>query len=129
MKHRLYILLSVLLIGTYSTSYAQNIKDSVIADIRVLPFGTGTPSVSHFVAAAVSLLKRAPDISYQVTPMATMVEGPIDRILELMQEMHELPFTMGINRVITNISIDDRRDKSATMDSKVGAVTRASADL
>jgi len=97
-------------------------KDSVIADIRVLPFGTETSSLSHFVAAVVNVLKQAPDISYKVTPMATMVEGPLDRILELMQEMHELPFSMGVNRVVTSISIDDRRDKRITMESKVMAV-------
>jgi uncharacterized protein (TIGR00106 family) len=97
-------------------------KDSVIADIRVLPFGTETASVSHFVAASVNLLEEAPDIKYQVTPMATMVEGPIERILELLREMHELPFSMGVDRVITNISIDDRRDKPITMESKVRAV-------
>ena len=54
--------------------------------------------------------------------MATMVEGPLDRILELMQEMHELPFSMGVTRVVTSINIDDRRDKRITMDSKVMAV-------
>ncbi|MBA7604584.1 hypothetical protein ES703_11709 [subsurface metagenome] len=97
-------------------------KDSVIADIRVLPFGTETASVSHYVAACVNILNQAPDISYQVTPMATMLQGPLERILELLQEMHELPFTMGVNRVITNISIDDRRDKQITMESKVKAV-------
>ncbi|MFC2070860.1 MTH1187 family thiamine-binding protein [Chloroflexota bacterium] len=97
-------------------------EDSVIADIRVLPFATDTASLSHFVAAVVNVLKQAPDISYQVTPMATMVEGPLDRILELMQEMHELPFAMGVNRVVTSINIDDRRDKRITMESKVRAV-------
>jgi len=97
-------------------------KESVIADIRVLPFGTETASLSHYVAACVNVLKQAPDIKYQVTPMATMVEGPLERILELLQEMHELPFTMGVKRVVTNISIDDRRDKPITMESKVKAV-------
>ncbi len=97
-------------------------KDSVVADIRMLPFGTDTASVGRFVAAAVNILKQAPDISYQVTPMSTIVEGPLDRILELMQEMHELPFTMGVDRVVTSISIDDRRDKHITMESKVMAV-------
>ena len=98
-------------------------KELVIADIRVLPFGTETASVSHYVAGCVNILKQAPDISYQVTPMATMVQGPLERILELLQEMHEVPFTMGVDRVITNISIDDRRDKHITMESKVQAVT------
>jgi uncharacterized protein (TIGR00106 family) len=97
-------------------------RDSVIADIRVLPFGTKTASVSQYVAACVNILKQTPDIKYQVTPMATMVEGPLERILELTKEMHELPFSMGVDRVITNISIDDRRDKHITMESKVKAV-------
>lgn len=97
-------------------------KESVIADIRVLPFGTETASLSHYVAACVNVLKQASDISYQVTPMATMVEGPLERILELLQEMHEVPFTMGVKRVVTSISIDDRRDKQITMESKVKAV-------
>ncbi len=97
-------------------------RDSVIADIRVLPFGTKTASVSHYVAACVNVLKQAKDIKYQITPMATMVEGPLERVLELMKEMHELPFNMGVDRVITNISIDDRRDKPITMESKVQAV-------
>jgi uncharacterized protein (TIGR00106 family) len=97
-------------------------KDSVIAEIKVYPFGSGTPGVSHIVAACVSILERAPDISYQVTPMATIVEGSLDRILELVKEMHELPFSQGIHRVVTSISIDDRRDKLNTMDGKVKAV-------
>jgi uncharacterized protein (TIGR00106 family) len=97
-------------------------RDLVIADIRVLPFGTKTASVSQYVAACVNILKQAKDIKYQVTPMATMVEGSLERILELMKEMHELPFSMGVDRVITNISIDDRRDKYITMESKVQAV-------
>jgi len=88
-------------------------EDSVIADIRVLPFSTDSTSVSHLVAAVVNVLKQAPDVKYQVTPMATIVEGPLYRVIELMQEMHELPFTMGIDRVVTSINIDDRRDKLA----------------
>jgi uncharacterized protein (TIGR00106 family) len=99
------------------------VKESVIADIRILPFGTETASLSHCVAACVNILKQAPDISYQVTAMATIVQGPLERVLELAQKMHEIPFTMGVNRVVTNISIDDRRDKRITMVSKVKAVT------
>ncbi len=55
--------------------------------------------------------------------MATVVQGPLERILELLQQMHEIPFTQGVKRVVTSISIDDRRDKQITMESKVQAVT------
>lgn len=96
--------------------------NSVIAEIKVYPIGSETASVSHIVAGCIRLLEKATDISYQVTPMATIVQGPLDRILELVKEMHELPFSQGIQRVVTSISIDDRRDKSITMESKVKAV-------
>jgi uncharacterized protein (TIGR00106 family) len=100
----------------------EKMKDFVVAEIKILPLGTGSPGVSHLVADCVSLLKNAPDIRYQVTPMATVVEGSLDRILEIVARMHELPFTKGVQRVVTSLTVDDRRDTSITMDSKVTAV-------
>ena len=102
---------------------------TVIAEIKVYPIGSETACVSHIVAACISVLEKATDISYQVTPMATIVQGSLDRILELLKEMHELPFSQGIQRVVTSISIDDRRDKQITMESKVKAVKDKIQDL
>jgi len=98
-------------------------KESVIADIRILPFGTETASLSHYIASCVNVLKQAPDISYQVTAMGTIIQGSLERVLELAQQMHEVPFSLGAKRVVTTINIDDRRDKLATMESKVKAVS------
>ncbi len=98
-------------------------NESVIADIRVLPFGTETASLSHYVAACLSAVKETQDISYQITAMGTIIQGPLERILELAQKMHEVPFTMGAKRVATTINIDDRRDKPQTMEGKVKAVS------
>lgn len=101
-------------------------KEPVIAEIKIVPLGTATTSLSHYIAACINTLKQAQDISYQITAMGTIIQGPLERVLELVQEMHEVPFTMGAKRVATTINIDDRRDKSATIDSKVKAVTQAS---
>jgi uncharacterized protein (TIGR00106 family) len=97
-------------------------KDSVIADIKILPLNTGTAGVSHIIADCISLLEKSPDIKYSVTPMTTVLEGPLDRVLELAAKMHEVPFSKGVDRVVTTISIDDRRDRHITMDGKVKAV-------
>ncbi len=101
-------------------------KESVITDIKIVPIGTETASLSRYIAACIDTLKQAKDISYQVTAMGTIIQGPLERVLELTQQMHEVPFTVGAKRVVTTISIDDRRDKSATIESKVQAVTQAS---
>ena len=101
-------------------------KQQVIAEIKIIPLGTATSSLSHYIAACLDTVKKTQGISYQLTAMGTIIQGPLELVLGLAQKMHEVPFAMGAKRVVTTISIDDRRDKSATIDSKVKAVTRAS---
>jgi uncharacterized protein (TIGR00106 family) len=96
----------------------------VIAEIKVVPLCTASTSVSHYVARCLDIAKQAKDVEYQLTAMGTILQGPLGRVLKLAQEMHEVPFTMGIKRVLTTINIDDRRDKPATMESKVSAVNK-----
>ena len=98
-------------------------KEQVIAEIHIIPLGTATTSVSHYIAACLNIVKQAQDVSYQLTAMGTIIQGPLERVLELMQEMHEIPFTMGAKRVVTAINIDDRRDKPITIEGKVKAVS------
>ena len=100
-------------------------KEQVIAEIHVIPLGTATTSLSRYIAACISTVRQAQDISYQITAMGTIIQGPLERVLELAQKMHEVPFAMGVKRVVTSINIDDRRDKSITIDSKVKAVSQA----
>ncbi len=97
-------------------------KQSVIAELKVVPLGTQSTSLSKYVVAVINVVKQAKGITYQITPMATIVQGPLSQVLKLAQAIHEVPFTMGVNRVLTSISIDDRRDKLITMDGKVKAV-------
>jgi len=98
------------------------VKEQVIAEINVVPLGTMTTSLSQYVASCLDTIKQAQEISYQLTAMGTIIQGPLERILELAQKMHEVPFAMGAKRVLTTLSIDDRRDKLVTMDDKVKAV-------
>ena len=99
-------------------------KEQVIAQISIIPLGTATTSLSRYIAACINTVKQAQDISYQLTAMGTIIQGSLERILELTQKMHEVPFAMGAKRVVTTINIDDRRDKSVTIDSKVKAVSQ-----
>jgi uncharacterized protein (TIGR00106 family) len=98
-------------------------KESVIVELKVIPMGTKSASLSEYVAAVIQVVKQTEGITYRITPMATIVQGPLPKILEMAQAMHEVPFLMGVHRVMTSIVIDDRRDKVITMDSKVQAVS------
>jgi uncharacterized protein (TIGR00106 family) len=93
-----------------------------IVEVTIAPLGTATPSISSYVAACHKVLEEA-GLKHQLTPMATIIEGDLDRILAVIRRMHEVPFGVGAQRVSTLIRIDDRRDKVSTMAGKVKAVT------
>ena len=49
-----------------------------IVDITVIPVGTGTPSVSEYVAEIQKVLRQYEGkIKYQLTPMSTLIEGDL----------------------------------------------------
>ena len=95
-----------------------------IIDISVVPVGTSTPSVSRFVAGAVRILQKEPNIKYELTPMNTIIEGDLEQLLALAKKMHDSAFNSGIQRVVTTLRIDERRDKPLTMIGKVEAVKK-----
>jgi uncharacterized protein (TIGR00106 family) len=96
-----------------------------IVDVTVIPIGTQTPSVSSYVADIQKILKQYEErgeIQYQLTPMNTLIEGELPVLFEVIQAIHEAPFNAGIQRVATNIRIDDRRDVKRRMQDKVDRV-------
>ena len=103
-------------------------KDEVsllaVVEVTVLPVGTASPSISGYVADCISILESADDVSYQLNPMGTVLEGDLDQVLRLIRQMHEHPFANGVQRVVTTVRIDDRRDKALTMSGKVDAVQK-----
>lgn len=98
-----------------------------IVDVTVIPLGTKSPSVSEYVADIQNILKKYENeekIKYHLTPMNTIIEGELATLFEVIAAIHEAPFNKGIQRVATNIRIDDRRDKKATMEGKLESVQK-----
>ena len=93
----------------------------IIASLTVTPVGTETPSLSRYVAECARVLDEA-GLKHTLTPMGSVLEGPLDEILEVVKKVHEIPFTQGVMRVSTRLTIDDRRDKDNTAQGKMDAV-------
>ena len=95
-----------------------------IVEVSIIPLGTGSPSVSQYVAQAVEVLQREEDIKYELTAMGTIIEGNLGQLLALARKMHEAVFDAGAMRVVTTLKIDDRRDKASSASSKIEALKR-----
>jgi len=92
-----------------------------IVFVSIAPLGTATTSLSSYVAGVERVLKDS-GLKSQLTAMGTIIEGDIDAILPVLRRMHELPFAEGAVRVSTLIKIDDRRDKTSSIETKVRSV-------
>ena len=94
----------------------------VIAEVSFSPIGTGTPSLSRYITAALAVLGAHPEIRYQLNPMGTVLEGERRDVIEVIEAMNEAIFAAGAQRVGTTLKIDERRDKDASMEHKVESV-------
>ena len=91
-----------------------------VAQMTVIPVGTGA-SISKYVARAVKIVAES-GLKYELSAMTTVVEGELDSILALTKKVHESAFEGGAVRVLTSLSVDERRDKELTIDGKKAAV-------
>jgi uncharacterized protein (TIGR00106 family) len=90
-------------------------------EISVVPLGLGHPSVGDHIAAVVRYLESE-NIPHELTDMGTLVHGNPATMLRVALALHELPFKQGVQRVVTHISIDDRRDKEVFLGDKKKSV-------
>jgi uncharacterized protein (TIGR00106 family) len=64
-------------------------------------------------------------IRYEVGAMSTVIEiDDLDKLFEIVKKAHQKVIDAGAKRVLTDLKIDDRKDKDATIATKLESVTR-----
>jgi uncharacterized protein (TIGR00106 family) len=93
----------------------------IIAELSVVPVGTKKASVSEYVGTAVKELKSL-GLEPRITAMGTDFEArDIKTILIAFQKAHEAVFRAGAERVVTQLKIDERRDREGSMAQKLNS--------
>jgi uncharacterized protein (TIGR00106 family) len=93
----------------------------IVADVSVSVLGEGS-SIGPFVRMAVEALKMS-GLKTIPGPNGTGIEAEsIDELLAAVRAAHMAVVDAGAKRVVTTLKIDDRRDKLATMDTKLRAI-------
>lgn len=97
---------------------------AVIVEFSIVPLGKGI-SVSEFLADALRELDKR-GVRYSITPMCTIFEAEsVGVAFDLVEEAHEAVFKAGVNRIVTTVKIDDRRDIERGMEEKVESLKMA----
>jgi len=93
----------------------------IISQLSIAPLGEGT-SVSKYVKIVVKSIESS-GVKNKTNAMATVIETEdLDTLFDVVKNAHNAMVNAGAKRVITELKIDDRRDKNASSDSKLNAL-------
>ena len=93
----------------------------IISQLSIAPVGKNV-SLSRYVKKVINVLKEN-DIKFETNDMATVIETKdIETLFKVVGEAHKAVIESGVQRVITELKIDDRRDKNVTIGSKVKSI-------
>lgn len=94
----------------------------VTAELQISVVGGGDDSLSRYISSAVRALEKT-DVKYQVTPMGTAIQAhSVDEIFEACKAAQKAVLDMGVNRVLTHITVDHRVKGCKDLDEKVQSV-------
>ncbi len=93
----------------------------MITNFSIVPIGKGN-SLSAQVAEVLKIVDES-GINYKLHSMGTILEGDWDKIMRLIKKCHERTLESS-DRVLTTITIDDRKGKSNRIVGKVRSVER-----
>jgi uncharacterized protein (TIGR00106 family) len=80
------------------------------ADLTVIGLGRPDPSAGAYIAAIQRRLAEQDKVGYRMHAMGTSLEGPTEDILAVVGELHAVPFELGLPRVYTEQTLDDKVD-------------------
>ncbi len=93
----------------------------MLAEFSIIPVGKGS-SIGDDIAKVLKIVDNS-GLSYKINPMGTVVEGKWDDVTRLIKKCHHAVLKGG-ERVVTTISIDDRKGKPNRIESKVKSVEK-----
>jgi uncharacterized protein (TIGR00106 family) len=95
----------------------------IIAQVSIAPIGVGT-SLSGYVKIAIDEIRKE-GVHFETNAMSTVIETEnLESLFEVIKKAHEAVVSAGAKRVITEIKIDDRRDKKATIATKLASLKK-----
>ena len=94
----------------------------LLAEIRVIPIGTSTTSLSTYVARAIEVIRKR-KLRHEITPFGTCIEvKDFDELSSVLKEIVNELQKVGVKRIAIDIALDIRFDKQITLRSKVISV-------
>lgn len=91
----------------------------MMVQFSILPVSS-EQHIGDAVAKAVKIIHES-GLEYKLTPMGTLIKGDWKPVMEVIKKCHET-VREDFDRVMTQIKIDDVKDKDVVFDDKIKSV-------
>lgn len=92
-------------------------KNYVNVALQVLP-KSKTKDSYDVVDQAIAIIQRS-GLKYKVCPFETVMEGPYDKIMEVVEEVQKECFNYGADELLVYIKIQIRKNSNVTIADKM----------
>lgn len=92
----------------------------IIAELSIIPLGVGL-SLSEYIAECEKILNDR-NLTIQLHAEGTNIEGEFNEVLDSIKQCVEKVHQLGAPRLVTNIKISSRTDKTETMQGRIDSV-------
>jgi uncharacterized protein (TIGR00106 family) len=93
----------------------------MLIEFSIVPVGSGS-SLGDRLAEVLKIVDES-GLPYKINPMGTVVEGEWDELFRLVRKCHKTVMKKE-ERVVTSISVDDRKGKPNRIEQKVKSVEK-----
>ena len=93
----------------------------ILSQLSISPVGESI-GLSKYVKIVINVLRKN-NIKFVTNDMATVIEAEnLDILFDVVKKAHSEVINSGAKRVITELKIDDRRDKNIKLGDKIKSI-------
>ncbi len=87
--------------------------------IQILPLGIPKDEAYRIIDAAIALVQQS-GLKYQVCPFETVIEGPYNTVMQLVNEMQDACYSAGAKELLVNMKLHRSVEKDMAIEHKTG---------
>jgi len=95
----------------------ETFQNTINAAIQVLPL-IHKGNKYQLIDKAIEVIKKS-GLIYEVCPFETVIEGPYDKIMEVLKKMQEVCYSKGASELIINIKLHTRKNEDVFIEEKL----------
>ncbi len=87
--------------------------------IQILPLRMDKTDAYAAIDKAIACVRES-GLKYEVCPFETVIEGPYDKVMQLMNDMQDACYNNGVQELLVNMKLHRSIENDMAIDDKIG---------